>query len=392
MKATIRLASCLMVVLYCSCGHGTTSSVVKDMDSLIVISPADYVEHSFKLSDFADSIAFIELAPDIPFEGGVRQICPDGLIVYNHFKEYMFLSREGKFLHSIGKIGNAPDEYRQNNRGIIYGWIDCFYDHRRDCHVIYSTIPSRRGLRLKYYDKNGEYYGSVLLNHPYPHLVPHSEHVFFSEGYYYMALFSTYLKEDIAVICFDSIGNSVLEIPNDKHRTLAASNNVMRNQYRDHHLIWGYNDTIYEVRGAQCTSSYVWDIDEAVRVKIEHDHFPDELEEHQFAPWVIHDSKEWLFIGCWNENFYCYNKSEHKLYGNKPLVNDLGHYSLDIFFDGYYYDEANDEEWLYATFYHGERLLELLEETDDLRSMAMRKVLSKKDDINPILVMVRLKK
>lgn len=392
MKTIVKFVLYLMVVLCCTCGHGTTSSVVKDTDSLIVISPADYVEHSFKLSDFADSIAFIELAPDIPFEGGVRQICPDGLIAYNHFKEFMFLSRDGKFLHSIGKVGNAPDEYRQNNRGNMYGWIDCFYDHRRDCHVIYSTIPSRRGLRLKYYDKNGEYYGSLLLNHPYPHLLPHSEHVFFSEGYYYMALFSTYLKEDIAVICFDANGKPVFEIPNDVNRTVAASINDLRNKYRDHHLIWGYNDTIYEVRGAQCTPSYVWDIDEAVRVKMEHDHFPDELEEHQFAPWVIHDSKEWLFIGCWNENFYCYNKSEHKLYGNKPLVNDLGHYSLDIFFDGYYYDEANDEEWLYATFYHGERLLELLEETDDLRSMAMRKVLSKKDDINPILVMVRLKK
>ena len=73
-------------------------------------------------------------------------------------------------------------------------------------------------------------------------------------------------------------------------------------------------------------------------------------------------------------------------------INALGLAQVDIFFDGYYYDEANDEEWLYATFYHGERLLELLEETDDPRSMAMRKELSKKDDINPILVMVRLKK
>ena len=385
--------SYLMVVLCCSCGHGTTSSVVKGKDSLIVISPADYVEHSFKLSDFADSIVFIELAPDIPFEGGVRQICPNGLIVYNHFKEYLFLSRDGKFLHSIGKIGNAPDEYMQNKRGVMYGAIDCFYDHRRDCHVIYSTIPSRRGLRLKYYDKEGEYYGSLLLNHPYPHLVQYSEHIVFSEGYYYMALFSTYLKEDIAVICFDSIGNSVLEIPNDIHRTIAASGNVMRNQYRDHHLIWGYNDTIYEVRGAKCAPVYVWDIDEAVRVKIEHDHFPDkELEEHQFAPWIILDSKEWLFIGCSRKKFYCYNKSEYKLYGNKSPVNDLGFYDDGYFFDGYYYDEEQDEEWLYDTFYHGDKLLDLLEETDDPRSLAMRKELSKKESINPILVMVRLKK
>ena len=37
-------------------------------------------------------------------------------------------------------------------------------------------------------------------------------------------------------------------------------------------------------------------------------------------------------------------------------------------------------------------LLDLLEETDDPRSISMRKELSEKDDINPILVMVRLKK
>lgn len=386
----------LMVVLCCSCEHGTTSSGVKDKDSLIVISPAKSIEKSFNLSDFCDSIAFIELAPDYPFEGAVRQICSDGLIVSDKFKEYKFIDHNGKLLHSIGSIGNAPDEYRQNNRGNMYGWIDCFYDHHRDCHVIYSTILSKRGLRLKYYDKNGEYYGSLLLNHPYPHLVSHSEQFFFSEGYYYMALYPTYLMEGAAVICFDSNGKPVFEIPNDLNRTVAARRNNLRNKYRDHHLIWGYNDTIYEVRGAQCTPTYLWNIDEAMQVKMEHDHFPTylELDTHQFAPTDVIDTKEWLFIQCYSKErkLYYYNKAEQLLYGSKLPMNDLGHYSLDIFFDGYYYDEANDEEWLYATFYHGERLLELLEDTDDPRSMAMRKERSKKDDINPILVMVRLRK
>ena len=62
------------------------------------------------------------------------------------------------------------------------------------------------------------------------------------------------------------------------------------------------------------------------------------------------------------------------------------------FFDGYYYDETKDEEWLYQTFKYGEMLLSGLEEVDDSHTLALRRMLSEKESINPILVMVRLKK
>lgn len=392
----------ILALLALSCRDNNTRLTSTELP-LLSINPAEFIEASFNLSDFADSIVFIELASDYPFVGTVEQIISDRMLVYDQYKSFKFLDRKGRLLGKIGKVGQGVGEYIQNGRGATIGMLDCFYDNHKDSYVVYSSILTKRGLRLRYYDGQGGYYGSVRLNHPYPENISITPDIYFSEGYYYLPIWSSSLKEGVAVVGFDSKGNVVREFTNDVHRScFARAISKPTNYYRDHLLLWGFNDTIYVVRGEECIPTYRWEIPQDMRRKLDDIDVANKsvgaVQANEFSPSSIVDTKKWLIVrGYINPSFYYYyySKEEGKWYGNSAPKNDLGYYAFGnamCFFDGYYYDEAKDEEWLYHTFNSGDKLLELLEEADDPRSMAMRKELSKKDDINPILVMVRLKK
>ena len=389
-----------IAVLLLSCKGNSSKGTVADKP-LLAINPAEFVEKSFNLSDFADSIVFIELSPDYPFSGKVEQITSDRMIVYDRYKSFKYFDRQGKILGEIGRVGQGADEYLQNSAYCFIAFPKCFYDNRRNLYAVYSDIPTKRGLRLKYYDHQGEYYGSIRLNTPYQDKgLPH---IFFSEGYFYLLAYPSTLNTEDAVLCFDNKGNLVREYSYDANRTCFSRGVEMpTNYYRDHLLLWGFNDTIYEVRGRECTPVYRWDIPQDMRRKLEERDFKNmgvgAVQDNEFSPHLILDTKKWLIVHGYiipSFHYYYYNKEEGKWYGDSAPNNDLGYYTFGnamCFFDGYYYDEKKDEEWLYHTFSPGDRLLDLLEETDDPRSIAMRKELSEKDDINPILVMVRLKK
>ena len=389
-----------IAVLLLSCKGNSSKGTVADKP-LLAINPAAFVEKSFNLSDFADSIVFIELSPDYPFSGKVEQITSDRMIVYDRYKSFKYFDRQGKILGEIGKAGQGADEYLPDFTSSFSGSTKCFYDNCRDFYAVYSDIPTKRGLRLKYYDHQGEYYGSIRLNTPYPNRsLPH---ILFSEGYLYLLAYPATIDTEAVALCFDNNGNLVREYSYDANRTCFSRGVEMpANYYRDHLLLWGFNDTIYEVRGRECTPVYRWDIPQDMRRKLEERDFKNmgvgAVQENEFSPSLILDTKKWLIVDGYispSSRYYYYNKEERVWYGNTAPKNDLGYYDfgkMKGLFNGYYYDQAKDEEWLYHTFRPGDLLLDLLEETDDPRSIAMRKELSEKDDINPILVMVRLKK
>ena len=370
---------------------------------LWAINPTEFAKNSFNLSDLADSIIFIELAPDYPFVGSVELIKSDRMIVYDYHKTFKYFDRQGNVLGEIGKVGQGDDEYIQSSRFVSKGALDCFYDECKNCYVVYSSTPTKRGLRLRYYDEQGGYYGSIRLNHPHPEIISRTPDVYFSKGYYYLLVWPSSLREETAVISFDSNGSVVSKFINDPNRQcFARSISKPTNKFRDHLLLWGFNDTIYEVRGKECTPAYRWEIPQEMRRKLDDTDVANRsvgaVQANEFSPSSIVDTKKWLIVRGYispSFHYFYYNKEEGKWYGDSAPNNDLGYYTFGnaiCFFDGYYYDETKDEEWLYHTFNSGDKLLELLEETDDPRSMSMRKDLSEKDDINPILVMVRLKK
>ena len=281
--------------------------------------------------------------------------------------------------------------------------LDCFYDNHKDSYVVYSSIPSNRGLQLKCYGTSGTYYGSVHLNHPYDENISITPDIYFSEGYYYLPIWPSSLKKGVAVVGFDSKGYVVREFANDVHRAcFARAISKPTNYYRDHLLLWGFNDTIYEVRGKECTPTYRWEIPQDMRRKLDDIDVANKnvgaVQTNEFSPSSIVDTKKWLIVRGYissSFHYYYYNKEDGKWYGNTAPKNDLGYYTFGnamCFFDGYYYDETKDEEWLYQTFKYGEMLLSGLEEVDDSHTLALRRMLSEKESINPILVMVRLKK
>lgn len=392
----------IIALLMLSCKGNGSKGIVTEKN-LLAINPTEFFKKSFNLSDFADSIVFIELSPDYPFRGKVEQILSDRMIIYDMYKSFKYFDRKGKMLGEIGRVGQGADEYPQNSAYSFGVSLKCFYDNNRNLYAVYSDIPTKRGLRLRYYDGQGGYYGSVRLNHPYEENISITPDIYFSEGYYYLPIWPNSLKEGVAVVGFDSNGNAAREFANDVHRScFARAISKPTNYYRDHLLLWGFNDTIYEVRGKECTPAYRWEIPQDMRRKLDDIDVANKsvgaVQTNEFSPSSIVDTKKWLIVRGYispSFHYYYYNKEEGKWYGDSAPNNDLGYYTFGnamCFFDGYYYDEKKDEEWLYHTFKWGDKLLELLEESDDPRSLAMRKELSEKESVNPILVMVRLKK
>ena len=394
----------VMILVFVGClRKNTTNATNATFSDIQVLNPAEYVKTSFRLSDFADTVAFIELAPDYPFVGTVEQITPDRMLVYDRFKSFKFFDRQGRILGEIGKVGQGPDEYNPGTKYVSGGMHSCFYDNFRKLYVVYSYISTNRELRLKYYDEQGTYCGALRLNHPYIEGTVATPNIYFSDGYYYLSICPNSLKEDVAVVGFDNKGNVIREIPNDLTRSCFPHSIAKpANYYRDHLLLWGFNDTIYEVHGKECLPKYRWEIPYHMRHVINdmdrQKEYVDLVQEWEFSPHSIIDTREWLIISTYTLSYgylcYFYNKSEGVLYGDATPENDLGGYDFSEigFFDGYYYDETKDEEWLYQTFMYGEMLLSGLEEEDASHTLALRRMLSEKESINPILVMVRLKK
>lgn len=394
----------ISLLTFNSCTHQKKEPISPSEKSLLTINIAECEKHHFRLSEIADSIVFIELSPDYPLVGYVGDIFHDGMIIYDQYKPFKYFNRKGQLLGQIGREGQGPEEYPIGNSRVSRGPLHCFYDVNEDCFVVYSDVITQRGLRLRNYDRQGRYVDDVRLLHPQINdkssFTSSTMNIAFSGGYYYLTSFPSTIKGE-AVLCFNPKGELEFQMDFDPKRTISAySLGNVRNLYRDHLLLWGYNDTVYEVRGKECIPSYRIEVPTEMQRQLTKEDYNNNyigsIQPEQLALHAIVDTKQWLILeGTYKSvcKCYFYDKSKQILYGDELPQNDLGYFSLEYrFLDGYYYDSKKDEEWLYYTFKYGDTLLRSLEEADDLRSTAMRKELGEKESINPILVMIRLKK
>lgn len=366
-------------------------------NDVVELNLSNYTDKRFKMSDLVDSIAIIELSPDYPFMGIVSQITSDRMIIDDLVKEFRYYDHDGNLIGEIGEIGQGGDEYM---RATAYSSINesfCLWDNVRNSAVVYTPVATKRGLRLKYYNPDGSYRGSMQLQHPYPEKASENRQMSFNNGYYYFSGHPAKMGEGSAVLCFDKNGRLVFEIPNQPDRMIYTnSRENPTNHYRDHLLMWGCSDTIYEVRGRTYKAAYTWYLDESMRrprpIK------PGSIEPDELWPDIVLDTKEWLIIKAsfsWpvKHKYYFYNKSERCLYGDEPPYNDLGYFDMSsIPFDGYYYDEAKDEEWLYVTAKVSDWLVNAWEKYDHPKGYELMKRYNITEDSNPVLIKARLKK
>lgn len=384
-------------LLLCIACVNKPASVSKN--DVVELNLSNFTDKQFNMSDLVDSIAIIELSPDYPFMGIVTQIIPDRMIVeeYRIPSEFLYFDHEGNIISKIGKIGQGPDEYMRNSGYRAVGTTLCLWDNVRRETVVYSTIATNRGLRLKYYNPDGSYRGSVQLQHPYLERVGDYPAMSFDNGYYYFSQYPSEMEDGSAVLCFDKNGRLVFEIPNQPGRMIYTnSREKPTNHYRDHLLMWGCSDTIYEVRGGTYQAAYTWYLDESMRrprpIK------PGAIEPGELRPNIVLDTKEWLIIQAAYDRpikhkYYFYNKLERHLYGDEPPCNDMGYFDMyAIPFDGYYYDEAKDEEWLYVTAKVPEWLIKGWEKYDHPKGYELMKRYNITEDSNPVLIKARLKK
>ena len=362
----------------------------------------DFTSRNFNLSELVDSIAIIELSADYPFMGIVTQIASDRMIVEEYWRSggFLYFNRDGNFLGKIGELGQGADEYMRSGLYTNYGQTHCLWDNVRNNAVVYSSIPTWRGLRMKYYNPDGSYRGSIELQHPYPNKTVNDAYMSFDNGYYYLSCYPSTVADGAAVLGFDKNGKLVFEIPNQPDRIVYAfEKENSTNHYRDHLLMWGYTDTIYEIKEGSYKAAYTWFIEESMRRTKPMTGRHEPIKPGELVPGIVLDTKEWLIIQASfcappiKHKYYFFNKAEQRLYGDEPPYNDLGYFDMyAIPFDGYYYDEAKDEEWLYVTAKVPEWLIKGWEKYDHPKGYELMKRYNITEDSNPILIKARLKK
>lgn len=366
---------------------------------IVELNLSNYTNKQLKMSELMDSIVIVELDADYPFMGVVTQITSDKMIVeeYKNIGEFLYFNLNGDFMGKIGKIGHGPNEYMRSGRYTYHGHTHCLWDNVRNSAVVYNSIVTGRGLRMKYYNPDGSYRGSIELQHPYPNKTQNDAYMSFDNGYYYFSCYPSTVEEGAAILCFDKNGRFVFEIPNQPDRMIYTnSRENPTNHYRDHLLMWGCSDTIYEVRGGSYKAAYTWYIEESMRrpksIK------PGAINPGELWPNIVLDTKEWLIVEASfgfpiKHKYYFYNKAERGLYGDEPPYNDLGYFDMSaIPFDGYYYDEEKDEEWLYVTSKVSDWLIDAWEKYDHPKGYELMKRYNITEDSNPVLIKARLKK
>ena len=362
----------------------------------------DFTNRKINLSELVDSIAIIELSTDFPFMGIVTQITTDRMIVeeYRESGEFLYFNCDGNLFGKIGKLGQGADEYMRSGLYANYGHTHCLWDNVRNSAVVYNSIPTGRGLRMKYYNPDGSYRGSIELQHPYPNKAQNDAYMSFDNGYYYLSCYPSTVEDGAAVLCFDKNGKLVFEIPNQPDRIVYAfEKENPTNHYRDHLLMWGYNDTIYEIKEGSYKAAYTWYIEESMRRTKPMIGRHEPIKPRELVPGIVLDTKEWLIVQASfcappiKHKYYFFNKAEQRLYGDEPPYNDLGYFDMyAIPFNGYYYDEARDEEWLYVTAKVPEWLIKGWEKYDHPKGYEQMKRYNITEDSNPVLIKARLKK
>lgn len=145
----------LVCVIGISCKQNTAKSPV----GIIDVGSAMTAPTTIKCSDIGSRITYLPLETNDQSVIGAYpniRLSEDRIFVSSNKQPLKVFNRNtGEYLHSIGQVGEAPEDYSDDGIGNLLFWID---DTAR---MVY--FPGSGIRRLVYYDFQGRYQGEVKL-------------------------------------------------------------------------------------------------------------------------------------------------------------------------------------------------------------------------------------
>lgn len=142
----------IIMFLFCSCKPAKQKEELQEY-SIIDLTEVEYADESPKLSDFADSISYIRLDEE-PLIGDIWStsviVSEDAIFIDS--KQIYKYTLDGKFLLSLFRKGNGPEEAVKYSRG--------FYNLEKE----YVTFSNNVGLYYNSYSFDGKFLGCINRN------------------------------------------------------------------------------------------------------------------------------------------------------------------------------------------------------------------------------------
>ena len=362
----------------------------------IKIDPKNMPEGDLRMSDWIESIEYIPLET-------TDQCLLDENIIYDYNDNHIIVSyydaetiylfdRKGKFIRTIGRRGQGPEEYTNS--------FSLFID-MNDEYIIVADIN-----KTLYYGIDGK----LLYASPSP-IDARKPELYFREQFLRVAESNVYRDSTYYVFEIRDIkGNLVKEeIPScpiptvaDKSLEIAYSSVIIDHVYMYKNTPYvreTMNDTIYMIDGLNhFIPKYVFNLGKykiTPEVQGDVDHFFDRVQKY-VVPERIIELPDYLLIQYYHQmrSSYCYwDKHTRKTYS----LNIRGGFQND-YDGGPNFEEVNQRNNLFSGFFSAERFLD-----PKLRSKQMprgpqsavrafEKLVKKVDpDDNPIIMIVKLK-
>ncbi|MDL2213286.1 6-bladed beta-propeller [Bacteroides sp. OttesenSCG-928-E20] len=362
----------------------------KENSSFPVIDWGNYTSTTIQISDYVDSISYIQLDSTVIIPGfscvHATDSCfflgtTEGILKYNHC---------GKFLHKIGNIGQGPGEYTRGQNKFSL-------DTKKQQIYVYN-YPDR----IMTFTFDGEYLGQVEIKHSEIDCIPAGFH-FINGSFYFFHFFiggedQPYLWE---VIDADGKRRSFKRDYNTRwtkdEQVLPFHGGFIFYIWQNNSaLYWNHvNDTIYRVSEKEQKPVYLW-AKNPLRLSKKY------VENTKFlSPYRIVETNNYLFIQWfvnWKDRlpnggftldiYNCiYDKSSETLIGTK------GDYFTDDINGGclggvHHYVVIQGKEYI-GTIVLPKKLIDALMKANTPKSRSLATNIDK--DGNPILVLMRMR-
>lgn len=112
------LIAIAIVVIFTDCnGKSESDATINSIKDPIFIDISSMKNGELFYSDFVQEISYtkLETRTDQMIGEGTAQACPDGFLIDDNENELKVFSKEGKYLSTIGKLGEGPGEYPYAN-------------------------------------------------------------------------------------------------------------------------------------------------------------------------------------------------------------------------------------------------------------------------------------
>lgn len=299
----------LEALLFFSCNHRQSTELLK-------IKPIDELRPVIPISDFADSIAFIQLDNRLLLSSYGNSCFTDSFFVVSVAEGILKYSYTGEFLMKIGGIGQGPMEYNRNKLMTI--------DTCNKRIRVYS-IPEKVMIDYSY---DGGFWNRVHYDLPddtygYPTMM----RVLANKCYFFYPSMSG-LSDPYYWVINDTCGQS-LEIK-QKHGQPVLKRGYACGTYctssSDNSLLYYnlFNDTIFRFTEQGVMPAFLWEQGKH-RISVS----TEDISEEMMAFTMFAETKRFLFFQ-WNNatfksssSFGFYDKRKQIFMGTKKLRDDL---------------------------------------------------------------------